>query len=139
VPATWNAVHPAVTPGQCFADEIAIDFPAVGHLVERERDAFLGEQPEILTTEVSLSSRDAVLGVVVGLDVPLRGTCPACGGRGEVWAEPCGECLGAGAALVRRPVRVPLPPGAADGARFRFRVSAPDAPSVRIEVRVAII
>jgi len=28
---------------ECFADEIAIDFPSVGRVVERMRDAFLGQ------------------------------------------------------------------------------------------------
>jgi len=27
---------------ECFADEIAIDFPSVGRVVDRMRDAFLG-------------------------------------------------------------------------------------------------
>jgi hypothetical protein len=30
----------------CFADEIAIDFPSVEPVVERMRDAFLGEREE---------------------------------------------------------------------------------------------
>jgi hypothetical protein len=33
---------------------------------------------------------------------------------------------------------VTVPPGVADGARFRFRVTSPDAAVVRVEVRVAI-
>src|SRR5260370_34685278 len=68
----------------CFADEIAIDFPSVGHLVERVRDAFLGERSggdDTHTTEVSLSIRDASKGTVVGMEVPLPGTCAPCGGR----------------------------------------------------------
>jgi hypothetical protein len=35
-------------------------------------------------------------------------------------------------------VRVTLPPGVADGARIRFRVSSPGAESVRVEIRIAI-
>lgn len=125
----------------CFADEIAIDFPSVGHLVERVRDAFLGERADgddTHTAEVLVSRRDARTGIVVPLDVPLRGTCQPCGGRGETWAEPCAECRGTGESLVRQPVRVSVPAGVADGARLRFRVSSPDAAPVRVEVRVAI-
>jgi hypothetical protein len=33
---------------------------------------------------------------------------------------------------------VTLPAGVADGARFRFRVITPDAPTVRVEVRVSV-
>ena len=31
---------------ECFADEIAIDFPSVGNVVDRMRDAFLGERAD---------------------------------------------------------------------------------------------
>ncbi len=127
-------------PYEIFADEIAIDFPSVNHLVERVCDAFLDQRPgaDTVTTEVSVSSQDAATGTVVPLELCLRGTCTACGGRGETWAEPCLACLGTGDAFVLRPVRFPVPPGVVDGARFRFRVSSPDATSVRVEVRVAI-
>ena len=125
---------------ECFADEIAIDFPSVGRVVERMRDAFLGERvdADVLRAEVSLSQREAFDGLVVSLDVPIRVTCPNCGGRGETWTEPCHLCRGAGESLLRHPVRVFVPPRATDGACFRFRVTSPDASSVRVEVRVAI-
>jgi hypothetical protein len=128
----------------CFADEIAIDFPSVGTLVERVRDAFLAgigdhvEGLETHTTEVSLSRRDATIGTVVPLEVPLRGLCALCGGRGETWTEPCAECCGTGESLVHHPVRLAVPPGVSDGARLRFRVRSPHAAPLRVEVRVAI-
>ena len=68
----------------------------------------------------------------------MRGTCPHCGGRGETWTEPCALCCGTGESLFHHPVRVSVPPRVADGARFRFRVTSPDAAPVRVEVRVAI-
>jgi hypothetical protein len=137
-PAPKSAGFPA--PRDCFADEIAIDFPSVGPLAEREREVFLGERPgiETLTAEVQLSRHDASIGAVVPLEVPLRGTCRTCGGRGETWTEPCAACCGTGDALVHHPVRLSVPPGVADGARFRFRVSSPHATPVRVEIRVAI-
>jgi hypothetical protein len=140
VPALWDTSRADAGPNDCFADEIAIDFPSVDHLLERVRDSFLGEPADgdTLTTEVSLSSRDASNGIVLPLDVPLRGTCALCGGRGETWAEPCAPCRGTGDALVHHPVRLSVPPGVAHGARFRFRVSSPHAAPVRVEVRVAV-
>ena len=86
---------------ECFADEIAIDFPSVGNVVDRMRTAFLGEHTEadVLRAEVSLSQREAFAGHVVALKVPVRITCPNCGGRGETWTEPCGLCLGTGESL----------------------------------------
>ena len=125
---------------ECFADEIAIDFPSVGRVVERMRDAFLGEQEDgdVLRADVSLSQREAFDGRIVPLSVPVPVTCPHCGGRGETWTEPCHLCRGTGHSLCHHPVRVAVPPGVADGACFRFRVKSPDASSVRVEVRVAI-
>jgi hypothetical protein len=131
-------------PHECFADEIAIDFPSIGDLVERVRERFLGQgtdganAPATHTAEVSLSRRDATTGIVVSLEVPLRDTCRLCGGRGETWAEPCAACCGTGEALVQRPVRLTVPAGVVDGARLRFRVNAPHAAPLRVEVRVAI-
>jgi hypothetical protein len=127
-------------PYECFADEIAIDFPSVGHVIDRMRSAFLGEgdEDEVLTADVCLSSSEALGGLVVPLEVPLRSACPACGGRGETWTERCAPCRGTGNALFRHPVRLMLPAGVADGAKFRFRVKPPDAAPVRVEVRIAI-
>jgi hypothetical protein len=125
---------------ECFADEIAIDFPSVGRVVERMRDAFLGERADadVLRADVSLSQREAVAGLVVPVDVPVRATCLQCGGRGETWTEPCDMCGGSGAARLCYPVRVSVPPGVANGARLRFRLTSPDSPPVRVELRVAI-
>jgi hypothetical protein len=125
---------------ECFADEIAIDFPSVGCVVDRMRDAFLGERADadVVHREVSLSQREAFDGLVFRLDVPVRVTCPHCGGRGETWTEPCCLCRGTGRSALCHPVRVSVPARVADGARFRFRVTSPDASSVRVEVRVAI-
>jgi hypothetical protein len=127
-------------PYECFADEIAIDFPSVGHVVERMRHAFLGEADEDapLAAEVCVSSREASGGLVVPLHVPVRATCPACGGRGEIWTDRCEPCGGSGDTLFQHPVRLTVPAGVADGARFRFRIRSPHAPSVRVEVRIAV-
>jgi hypothetical protein len=128
-------------PHECFVDEIAIDFPSVGRAVERMRDAFLGAPDttdSVLLAEVSLSPREASGGLLVPVDVPVRATCPNCGGRGETWTEPCGLCFGTGESRFRHSVRFPVPPGVADGARLRFRLRSPDHSSVRVEVRVAI-
>lgn len=122
----------------CFADEVAIDFPSVGYLAERVRDGFLGEPDAVHTLDVGLSRRDAQLGTVIPLRVPLQGTCLICGGRGETWTDPCGPCLGTGSALVHHWIRLSVPPGVVDGARFRFHVSSSHASPLRVEVRVTV-
>src|SRR5262249_32316647 len=124
----------------CFADEIAIDFPSVDPVVERMRDAFLGEREDdgFIRAGLMLSSREASRGLVVPVEVPMRGTCPRCGGRGETWLERCDRCAGTGELLLRRVVQVTVPPRVVEGTSVRFRVSSPDAPSVRVELRIAI-
>src|SRR5476649_626200 len=106
----------------CFADEVAIDFPHVGRVVARMRAAFLREwrspgDPgedigvDIVRAELRLSPREARRGGLMPIDVAFHATCGVCGGRGETWAEPCGECCGTGASLARHAVRVFVPPG----------------------------
>ncbi len=138
--APWDFVRATITTQECFSDEVDIDFPSVEPLVERVRDAFLNEpgERETLSTEVSLSSREASIGALVPLEVPLRGACATCGGRGETWTEPCLSCCGTGDALVHHPITLSVPPGVVHGARFRFRIKAPDSAPVKVEVRVAI-
>jgi DnaJ-class molecular chaperone len=124
---------------ECFADEIAIDFPSVGNVVERMRDAFLGDRDDaVVRADVSLSQREAFAGHVVSLRVPVRITCPNCGGRGETWTEPCGLCRGTGESLFHQALRVTVPPRVADGACVRFRLKSPAAAPTRVELRVAI-
>jgi hypothetical protein len=125
-----------------FRDEVAIDFPAVGRFLERVRDAFLAEGEcdlqRPLFAEIRVSSTQAYCGAIVPLEVELRGACETCGGRGETWAEVCGHCGGTGDARGRHLVRVPVPPGVANGSRLHFRVRLPHERPVRVEVRVAI-
>lgn len=127
-------------PHECFADEIAIDFPSVGRVVERMRDSFLGESVDgdVLSAEVSLTKFEAWKGRVVPIEVPVRAMCAKCGGRGESWAEPCDRCLGRGEATTHHAIKISVPPRIADGARLRFRLNSPDAPPVRVEVRVVV-
>lgn len=128
------------SPQDCFADETAIDFPSVDHVVDRIREAFFGEPPaaDVLSTELHLSTLEAREGLVVPLQVPLRRTCSACAGRGGTWTEACDPCCGTGESWFHHAVRVSVPAGVADGARFRFRVTLPQAAPVRVELRVAI-
>ena len=77
-----------------FDDEVAIDFPSLHAAVERMRACFVAASTESdhsrrLSAELHLSPREAFYGVTVPLDVPVRKFCGACGGRGEIWSDPC--------------------------------------------------
>jgi hypothetical protein len=125
--------------GDCFADEVIIDFPSVAPAVERMRSAFVdGEHALPLLARIRLSARQAVEGVTVPLELPVRMTCRTCGGRGETWSEPCHVCGGTGTEMLRHTVNVCVPGGVADGARFRFSVATRHDPPTRIELHVAV-
>lgn len=123
-----------------FSDEIDIDFPSIDDLVARIRESFFGEDDRdaALRAEILLSRREASDGVTIPLEVPVQSTCPLCGGRGESWMEPCDGCGGTGAWHLPHSVRLSVPPGVADGTRFRFTINAPHTPPTLVEVRVAI-
>ena len=123
-----------------FADEVAIDFPAVSDKVERIRDAFVEDEAAVdrFRAEIQLSRLQAGLGAAVPLEVAVRSTCRRCGGRGEVWGESCQPCDGSGHACHRQTLTVSVPAGVAHGARFSFSVSPPRGPRTRVEVHVAV-
>lgn len=124
----------------CFGDEIAVDFPSIGTVVDRMRHALLGQEPgtDAHRTAISLSAREAFAGATVPLEVPLRKTCRACGGRGETWAEPCQACVGSGQCSTPHHFRVLVPAGVTDGTRFRFLIAPPQGVPTRIEVTVLV-
>lgn len=124
-----------------FADEVTVDFPSLAPLTARARQAFLAgsEKPprDALSAEVCVSTDDAYRGAVVPLGLRVHGTCHECGGRGEVWSEPCARCSGTGDVEVYHRLALTIPPRVSDGSRFHFRIAAGQA-AVRVQVRVAI-
>ena len=122
-----------------FADEVAIDFPSVSTVLDRMRHSFFGPSPAtVLSAEVVLTPQEAFWGTTLPLDVPLRGTCPRCGGRGEIWDEWCAACGGDGEVSARHELRLRVPAGVEEGARVRFTVMPRGAPPTLVEVRVSI-
>ena len=124
---------------EAFRDEIDVDFPSMAKLVDRMRRSFLGEAaPRLLSADVRLTPSQADRGVSVPFDVSLRHTCPACGGRGEVWPDPCGACHGSGAGLLPHQLQLVVPPGVQDGTCLRFDVTPPYAPAARVRMRISV-
>ena len=122
-----------------LADEVAIDFPSVASVLDRMRDSFFaGARGASLSAEVVLSPQEAFWGALVPLDVPLRRTCPCCGGRGEVWDEWCAACGGVGEVAAMHAMRLRVPAGVREGTRFRFSVAPSGAPHTSVEVRITI-
>lgn len=125
--------------GGWLDDEVAIDFPSVSSVLDRMRSSFFGAQvPAELSAEIELSAEEAFWGVSVPLDIPLRQTCPACGGRGEAWEQSCVTCEGDGEVAAHHPMRLRVPAGVRPGARFRFSVMPPGAIPTLVEVRISV-
>jgi molecular chaperone DnaJ len=122
-----------------LADEVAIDFPSVAALLDQMRDAFFGD-PEFdsLSAEIVLTPREAFHGATIPLDVPVRTTCPNCGGRGETWQEWCDPCGGFGAIHGFHEVALRVPAGVREGERFRVAVTPHGAPHTILDVRISI-
>ena len=130
---------PAPSRTDWFTDEIAIDFPSVASVLDRMRHSFFGDRASVtLSAEVVVSPEEAFWGANIPLQVPLRGTCPRCGGRGEVWADWCAMCAGAGEVTVTHELRLRVPAAVRDGASFRFSIAPQGAPPTVVEVRVTI-
>ena len=124
-----------------LADEVAIDFPSMAPIVARMRQTFFAETDHDAATRranVELTERQADQGVRVPLDLTVQHTCPACGGRGETWTDPCGLCDGSGAGLLSHRLHFRVPPGVRHGTRLRYSVTPPHAFETHIEVRIAV-
>lgn len=135
-----NAVQLRAVTRACFADEIAIDFPALGTAIDRVRDTFAAPDEALAaaSASVTLTPRQAFDGTVVPLEVALPGLCRRCGGRGESWSDPCDDCCGTGEADHPHHVHLSVPARVADGTRFRFVLSSPHARPTRVEVTVSV-
>ena len=126
-----------------LCDDVVVDFPSMAGVVAGMRRSFFDADADAEgcathTAEVRLTPKEAGEGVRVPIDLPVRQTCPMCGGRGEVWSESCGVCAGTGAGLLPHRLDLRVPAGVHDGARLRFSVSPPFAPETHVELRIAI-
>ena len=124
-----------------LADEVAIDFPSSRAAIEYfRRDHVDAEAPSPgAHAEIVLTPLQAFEGALVSLDVSVPRTCACCGGRGEVWSEPCEPCDGRGQELQTQHLTVSVPAGVANGDRFSFNLLVPRGPRTRVNVRVAIL
>ena len=123
-----------------LADEVAIDFPSSSAAIEYFRRDHIetGQSTPTANAEITISAYQASCGALVSLDVNVSRTCAQCGGRGEVWSEPCEPCAGRGQALQMQRLMVNVPAGVADGHCFSFSLCLPRGPRTRVDVRVAI-
>ena len=123
-----------------FADEVAIDFPSSRAAIDLFRRDHVEPEASAVTAhaEIAITPYQAFAGALVSLEVEVPRTCACCGGRGEVWSEPCAPCQGRGQELQAQRLTVAVPAGVAHGDRFSFNLWLPRGPRTRVDVRVAI-
>lgn len=123
-----------------LADEVAIDFPSSRAAIEYFRRDHVAPETSgaCAQAEIAISASQAFTGAMVSLDVRVPRTCACCGGRGEVWSEPCEPCDGKGQELLPQRLTVAVPRGTVDGDRFSFTLWLPRGPRTRVDVRVAV-
>jgi len=124
-----------------LADEVAIDFPSSRAAIEFFRRDHVEPDGtgEAARAEIAISASQAGTGAMVSLDVQVPRTCACCGGRGEVWNEPCEPCDRKGQELLPQRLTVAVPPGVVDGDRFSFTLWLPRGPRTRVDVRVTVV
>jgi len=121
------------------ADEVDIDFPSVSSVLDRMRHSFFGGTAGTeLSADVEVTAEEAFWGTSVPLEIPLRQTCRACGGRGEIWEQWCIPCDGEGDVASHHRLRLRVPAGVRPGARFRFSIMPPGAAPTLVEVRISV-
>ena len=123
-----------------FAVEDAIDFPSSRAAIDLFRRDHVEPDGSGVTAHavIAITAKEARAGVMVQLEVRVPRTCACCGGRGEVWNEPCEPCDGKGQELLPQRLTVAVPAGVADGDRFSFTLWLPRGPRTRVDVRVAV-
>ena len=122
-----------------LTDEVAIDFPSAGAAVECLRRSVLEpDTPIVASAEIVIDPIQAATGARVPVTLGLRHTCGVCGGRGEVWNDPCDACMGEGHAVRPHWIEIRVPPGAMHGDRLRFAITPRRGPRTRVDVRVAV-
>ena len=121
------------------------EFPSMsgmGDVAPRIYQAFFGKDPAAPANthvmDVQLSPAQACSGTRVPLVLSVHPLCPMCGGRGELWPQPCGVCLGSGAGSLSHDLQVPVPAGVRDGECLRFAVTPPFSSETQIELRIVI-
>jgi hypothetical protein len=129
----------SVTVADCLADEVHVDFPSVLTVLDRIRHSFFGDRPRAdAGPDIVVTPQEAFWGATVPLGVPVRRTCAACGGRGEIWSDWCADCAGVGDLPSRQAVNLRIPPGVQDGTRIRFRVPDPGVRRTLVDARIVI-
>jgi DnaJ-class molecular chaperone len=79
----------------------------------------LGTPGEDLETEVQLTLREVLIGVMKRVNLREPQTCATCVGTGSLRGRPCTTCHGSGTTTTHKTLEVRIPAGVQDGTRVR--------------------
>ncbi|BCS35470.1 hypothetical protein TBR22_A46970 [Luteitalea sp. TBR-22] len=135
-----RALEPERPSERALRDEVALDFPSVRQAIDQARRDFDDvEGPGVaMHVDLALTPLQARRSARVPLRLHLPAVCEPCGGRGEVWDDPCTHCGGTGATVATRYVVVRVPAHSAHDTVLRYRLALPYGPRVRLDVRLAV-
>lgn len=120
-----------------WRDEVALDFPSGRQALDQARRDFAdGDTPVVVALDVPLAPIDLRRSARVPLCLHVPSVCEPCGGRGEMWNDPCPDCRGVGTADAARYVVVRVPANTSPGTVLRYRLALPYGPLVRLDVRL---
>jgi molecular chaperone DnaJ len=106
-----RGIKSPLIPPECSAhpsfDELFARFWSNFDLVSRPK----AERLESLTVEIPLTGEEARSGGDLGIMIPARARCPACGGHGAVGLYQCWHCEGHGAITADHPLHLRYPAG----------------------------
>ena len=119
-------------------DEVALDFPSARQALDHARRDFSDADAPVvaLAVDVALAPIDLRRSARVPLCLHVPSVCEPCGGRGEVWNDPCAGCQGAGTAAATRYIVIRVPANTSPGTLLRYRLALPYGPLVRLDVRL---
>ena len=91
--------------------------------------------PTSLAAEIVLRPDEAAAGTVLSLDVPVTGSCDACGGTGGSLFD-CERCGGEGRCCAGCPSRFTFPRGCARAPSSRSTPTSPAVPTILLTVHL---
>ncbi len=127
--------------------DMGLDFqkhrPPIDYLLERMLQLFQRGEPksgrqEKLRVEVILTPREARIGGILPLQVPVFEGCPTCEGLGETFGFECRFCDGRGAVETRRTLPVTIPAGIRDSESFAYDLASIRLPGIVLHVDVRV-
>lgn len=88
---------------------------------KRAKDSKKSQKGQNITTEVTITPEEVIIGSKRIINVLSTQTCPSCMGHKFINGGKCSECNGSGEVSKRKKITVTIPKGIKDGAKLRLK------------------